>query len=117
MAATALTLAALVALAVAASLPPARTAALRAVGRALVVNEPLEPVDSGRGGRRRGRGTLVEAADIVCFGLSARVGVIDDPEGEADRELARRGIPFEDATTGSIRLLRELGVPEVERVP
>src|SRR5438552_243813 len=90
---------------------------LRTVGRALVVDEAVGPADvivlpewaAGAG--------AIEAADLVHSGIANRVAVFPEPPKPADRELARRGIPFQDETTDLVQLLGRLGVAEVEVIP
>jgi hypothetical protein len=97
--------------------PALRRPILQAAGRALVVNDPLEPadiivlsVDSGGAG-------LLEAADLVHRGISARVGIFANPTDPADDELVRRGVISEAASGQSIRQLSALGVVGAEQVP
>jgi hypothetical protein len=99
------------------AIPAIRTPILRTTGRALVVDEPVEPsdiivvaVDSGAAG-------VLEAADLVRSGTSTRVAVFADPPHRAETELMRRGVPYEDAAARSIRQLQSLGVTTIERIP
>src|SRR6476661_5429842 len=69
---------------------------LRAVGWALVVDEPVRQadvivvtVDSSTAG-------VLEAADLVRRGVSQRVAFIAPQIDQADIEVLRRGIPFDD---------------------
>ena len=109
--------AAVLSVAVAISLPAVRTPILRTAGWALVLDEPMESVDAVVVVVSGDRATLIEAADLIHDGISTRVAVLADPHNDADRELTRRGVPFEDLTEASIRLLGALGVSDVERIP
>src|SRR5262245_25398908 len=108
-----------VALAIAAiiAIPSVREPILRALGWALVVNEPLAPaevivvsLDSG------GAGAL-EAADLVQSGIAKRVAVFAAAPNVADHEFIRRGLPYKDASATQIRQLRSLGVTDVMQIP
>jgi len=90
---------------------------LRTVGWTLVADDPIEPVDMIVLTTDAGPGGLLEAADLVQRGTSTRVAVFADPPDDLDRELIRRGVPYEDAAVRSIRQLRFLGVENVEQVP
>ena len=96
--------------------PAIRTPILRAAGRALVVDEPVEPsdvivvtVDAGLAG-------VLEAADLIRNGTATRVAILADPPETTERELMRRGVPYEDAAARSIRQLQALGVTTIERI-
>jgi hypothetical protein len=60
---------------------------------------------------------VLEAADLVRAGVAARVALFSSPLDAADRELVRRGLPFEDDAARSVRYLRALGVARVEAIP
>ena len=91
---------------------------LRAAGRLLVVNEPVDsadvivlPVDADGGG-------VLEAADLVHSGLSARVAIFEElPDTIVDREFMRRGGKHETAAERSTPELNALGVSNVEQIP
>ena len=91
---------------------------LRAAGRLLVVNEPVDsadvivlPVDADGGG-------VLEAADLVHSGLSARVAIfVELPDTIVDREFMRRGVKHENAAERSTQELNALGVTAVEQIP
>ncbi len=94
-----------------------REPVLRAVGWALVVDEPIAPadiivlsIDSG------GAGAL-EAADLVQSGIATRVAVFADPPSGEDREFIRRGLPYEDASARQIRQLKWLGIKDIVQIP
>jgi len=96
---------------------PVREPVLRAVGRALVVdNQPAASadvivlsIDSD------GAGAL-EAADLVKSGVSRRVAVVDGPPSTEANEFARRGLPYEDPAARQIRQLKLLGVTDIEEI-
>jgi hypothetical protein len=98
--------------------PGIRTPLLRSAGWLLVAEDPVVgpvdvvvlPVDVGGAG-------VLEAADLVQRGVATRVAVFADPPEKADRELLRRGVPYDDRAARSIRQLESLGVTAVERIP
>ena len=96
---------------------PVRTSLLRAAGWTLVAEDPVGPADVIVIPAAQSDAGILEAAELVQSGIATRVGVFDDPPGEADREFIRRGIPFEDAAATSIRQLKSLGIEAVERIP
>jgi len=59
---------------------------------------------------------VLEAADLVHAGVARRVAFFTGPSDEADRELLRRGVSFEDDGARSARELRALGVTAVEEI-
>ena len=91
---------------------------LRAAGRLLVINEPVGsadvivlPLDVDGGG-------VLEAADLVHSGVSARVAVfLELPDTTVDREFMRRGVRHENAGERSTQELNALGVINVEQIP
>lgn len=95
------------------SLPGVRHTLLRAAGRALVAEDVRAHVDAiviavddyGAG--------VLEAADLVRDGVSARVAVFEDPPDRTDREFARRGVPHYDAAALSVQQLHALGITSV----
>ena len=102
---------------VVAAVPGLHEAALRGVGHALVVDEPLESadaivvtLDSG------GAGTL-EASDLVRAGIASRVALFADPPSREYQEFVRRGLPFEDRAAVQATQLQRLGVADVVRIP
>ncbi len=99
------------------AVPAVHTPILRGAGRLLVVDEAVQPadiivltVDAGGAG-------VLEAADLVHRGISTRVAVFADPPNDVDREFSRRDIAYEDDAAQSIRLLKSLGVTDVEAIP
>jgi hypothetical protein len=94
-----------------------RGSILRAAGGVLVAGDPLMPADvivltvdaDGAG--------VLEAADLVRQGVATRVAVFADPPNAVDRELLRRGVPYEDEADRAVRQLRALGVETVEPIP
>jgi hypothetical protein len=56
---------------------------------------------------------LLQAADLVQAGISKRVAIFTEPPNEVEREFIRRGVPY----TGTMQLLRSLGVTDVEQIP
>ena len=100
-----------------AGVPAIREALLRMVGWALVVDEPVEPVDAIVLPQWAGGAGAIEAADLVHRGIAPRVAVLSEPPKPADLELGRRGVPFQDGTADLIHILGSLGVTEIERIP
>jgi uncharacterized SAM-binding protein YcdF (DUF218 family) len=112
--------AALVALAVlvVAAVPTFRTAALRAIGHALVI--PDQPVD---------RADIViitvdaydegvlEAAALVRAGIASRVAIFAAIPERAEVELLERQIEGQDAAARAVDHLAVLGVSDAERIP
>jgi hypothetical protein len=99
------------------AVPSVREPVLRAAGWALVVNEPVAPVDIIVVSLDSGGAGALEAADLVQNGIATRVAVFADlPTGE-DHEFIRRGLPYEDAGARQIRQLRWLGVTDVVQIP
>lgn len=97
--------------------PGARTALLGAAGRALVVDDPIEPADIIVVTVDAGAAGLLEAADLVHGGTATRAALFGEPPDSADRELQRRLPSYEDANAVAARQLKSLGVDSVEYIP
>src|SRR5687767_15098014 len=99
-----------VTLSVLALVPWTRIHALETMGRWLVVNDPVKPVDivalpeSGDGGEA----VDLEVSDLYREGVAARILLLVPTPTGADRELTRRGVTREDLT---LLTLVQLGVP------
>ena len=102
---------------VVAGIPGIRGSILRGAGWALVVYDPVEPADVIVIPAASGDAGLIEAADLVHSGIASRVAVFVEPPDLADREFARRGIPYDAMVVGPVRQLRLLGVTAVEQIP
>jgi hypothetical protein len=100
-----------------AGVPALRTAALRTMGQALVVDEPVESADIIVVPRWAGGAGVIDAADLVHRGIAGRVAVLPEPHDPAERELIRRGISYHDQTADLVQLLHALGVANVEVIP
>ncbi len=89
-----------------------RTPIRRALGHALVVQDPLpSQVDLIAVTVETGAAGLLETADLVHAGVGSRVMVFAEEEDAADRELVRRGLARGNPkATWKLRLLRSLGV-------
>jgi hypothetical protein len=90
---------------------------LRAAGWFLVADDPIHPADAIVIAVDAGRAGILEAADLVRGGMSRRVAIFADQPDDVDRELARRRIDEEDELARQTRLLRTLGVEDIERIP
>lgn len=99
------------------AVPSIRCSILRAAGATLVVNEPVSSSDiiviSGEAAEI---GEL-EASDLVHRGVATTVAVFAYPPDEAQSEFLRRGAPYEDSATRSVRLLKALGIKNVVEIP
>jgi len=107
----------IVLLGVTAAVPPVRDAILRGAGRALVVDEPMEPADVIVVPVWAGASGAIDAADLVRAGIARRVAVLAEPPRPADDELARRGVHVNDAAAVLVDLLHALDVEAVEAIP
>jgi hypothetical protein len=102
---------------VVAAVPVIRSSVLRAAGRALVVDEPLEPVDAIMLPIWAGGAGAIDAADLVHSGIAGRVALLTEPSEPAEHELTRRGVFYVDENASVIQLLAALGVRNVEVIP
>jgi hypothetical protein len=89
---------------------------LRGLGSMLASDDPVAgsdaivvTVDSGAAG-------ILEAADLIRAGIAPRVAVFAGPPDAVSAEFLKRGIRYEDKTVTAVRLLKTLGVAEVERI-
>jgi ABC-type branched-subunit amino acid transport system substrate-binding protein len=98
-------------------IPGFRRPILRAAGWALVYADRIEPADVIVVAVDAYGAGVIEAADLVHDGIATRVGLFSDDLNAADRELARRGVPYESNAERSDRQLRALGVATVEHIP
>jgi hypothetical protein len=103
--------------AVIAGTPTLREPILRAVGWALVTEDPIAPADVIVVALDAGGAGVLEAADLVHSGIATRVAVFADPPSLWDHEFIRRGLPYEDEAARQIRQLKLLGVTDIEQVP
>ena len=95
----------------------ARVPIFRAAGWALVVDEPVAPVDIVVVAVDADGAGVLEAVDLVHAGIAKRVAVFADPPDAVDREFIRRGVPYEDAAARSARQLASLGLTGIEQIP
>ena len=96
--------------------PASRRAALRAAGWALVAEDPIQTADAiviAVDSRESG---VLEAADLVNSGVSRTVALFASKPDDIDREFVRRGIVYEDEATRQVRLLRALGVANIDLI-
>jgi len=99
------------------ALPDARRALLQSAGRALVAQDPAEPVDIIVVSVDAKSAGALEAADLVHSGLADRVAVFSQPPDRIAQEFLRRGLPYQDPAARVIQQLKALGVTAVERMP
>jgi hypothetical protein len=99
------------------SVPAGRRALLRAAGWALVADDPVQAADAVVIAVDAHDAGIVEAADLVRSGMSRRVAIFSDVPDDVDRELIRRGVSLEDRVSRQTRLLKTLGVQNVELIP
>jgi len=90
---------------------------LQAMGAALVHRDPLAAADVVAVTLDSGGAGALEAADLVAAGIARRVIVFASQSRAEDREFARRGVAYDDATDRQVRQLRALGVTEIEKIP
>ena len=109
-------LAFVLAVGIAAGVPGVREPILRAMGQALVAEDPLSPADAIVITLDSGAAGALEAADLVRAGVAQRVVIFADPPSTVELEFARRGVPYESEAAVQERQLGSLGVHSVERV-
>ena len=107
----------LVLLAGAAVVYASRRPLLQTVGAVLVADDQpvasdviVISVDVGGAG-------VLEAAELVHAGIASRVAIFAHLPDLADRELSRRGAPYEDDAALAVRQLTALGVRQIEQIP
>lgn len=110
-------LSAIVLVGLASGVTVARGPILRAVGRVLVADEPVEAADIVVVPQWAGREGAIDAADLVHGGIASRVAILPGPAKPANSELTRRGILDQDETAKMIQLLRALGVTKIDVIP
>jgi uncharacterized SAM-binding protein YcdF (DUF218 family) len=99
-----------------AAVPAARVPLLRAAGWALVAADPLERADViVIAAYADGEGVL-EAAELVKAGFATRVAIFAAVPDAVDREILRRGLPFESGASLATRQLKALGVTAIEEI-
>ena len=94
-----------------------RAPILTAVGRLLVVADPLDSSDVIVVTTDAGEAGILEASDLVHRGTASQVAVFDTPPDKVDSELKRRGVPYFDVAALLIRQLNGLGVTYVVKIP
>src|SRR5690349_21224577 len=90
---------------------------LRAAGWALVLSEPVSPVDIIVVSVASAGAGALEAADLVHSGIATRVAVFATPPIGEEREFIRRGLPYDDTAARQARQLGLLGVRDVMQIP
>jgi hypothetical protein len=94
-----------------------RQAVCGAVGRTLAADDEPAPADVVVLTLDAGAAGVIEAADLVATRAAPRVAVFSDLPTDAEREFARRGVPFERNADAAMRELQALGVRTVEEIP
>jgi hypothetical protein len=94
--------------------PAVRGSMLRAVGRVLVVDEPVEPADAIVVPAWAGAAGAIDASDLIHRGIANRVALLPEPLEPAEQELIRRGLSYVDESAALVQLLRSLRVANVE---
>ena len=94
-----------------------RAPILAAVGRLLVVADPVASADVIVVAIDARKSGVLEAADLFHRGVAPKVAVFAEPPDEVDREFIRRGVPYFDGAAWSIGQLGALGVTHVVRIP
>ena len=93
-----------------------RTSIGRAMGRALIAEDPLETADVIVVPEWTLSAGALEAADLVHRGIAPSVLVLVKPEEPSTRELVRRGILSAHQSMWLVGLLGQLGVQTVDQI-
>lgn len=99
------------------AVPASRHAVLRAMGWALVAEDPARPADIVIVSTDSLAAGILEAAKLVAQGMTRRVAIFERDPGPLGRELVRRGLPRLDLQAYSIDLLHALGITDIEMIP
>ena len=99
------------------AVPRARTATLRTLGHALVIDDRVTSADVIVISVDASSAGVLEAADLVRNGVSKAVAVFAEVPGSAELELNRRGIPHPDRASRAVQQLELLGVTNPMRIP
>jgi hypothetical protein len=102
------------------SVPSVRNQILRSAGWALVLrDQPIKSADIIVVSMEADGNGVLEAFDLVKSGLASRVAVFSFtfPADPADRELIRRGIPYNDRGIFEARQHSMLGIKMIEQIP
>jgi hypothetical protein len=94
-----------------------RTRILRAAGWSLVADDPIGPADVIVLTIDAGAAGVLEAADLVREGIANRVAVFVEKPDPVDNEYIRRGYKYEDRADRWLRMLTNMGVTNLERIP
>jgi hypothetical protein len=98
-------------------IPAIRTSLLRAAGRVLVVDEPIEPADVIVLPKWAGAAGAIDASDLVHKRIANLVAVLPELSEPSEQELARRGVRHTDQNLDLVQVLHALGVAKVELIP
>lgn len=113
----AIPLAVVLSMAAVGAIPASRHFVLRSAGHALVAEDPSAPADIIIVSTDSLSAGLLEAGDAVRRGLASRVAVFEREVSPLQRELQRRGLPYLDIQDHELRLLRALGVTNIDLIP
>jgi uncharacterized SAM-binding protein YcdF (DUF218 family) len=101
---------------VAVSIPSSRHSMLRWAGWALVAEDAPAKADIIVVSSDSLNAGYLEAADLVKAGYATRVAVFSLPVSAPRAELARRGVAVAEPTTEAVRILKGLGVSDVQLI-
>jgi hypothetical protein len=90
---------------------------LRCAGWALVADDAPAKADIVVVSSDSLNAGYLEAADLVKAGYATRVALFSLPASAPRLELARRGVPVAEPAAGAMRILKGLGVSDVQLIP
>lgn len=93
-----------------------RAPLLRACGRLLVAEDPLEAADVVVIPQWTENAGALEAADLVARGMSSRVAVLVNDTDPSTQELMRRGVLNTAHAAWPVSLIKDLGVADVVQI-
>jgi hypothetical protein len=96
--------------------PTVRSTLLVTLGRALVADDSIMPVDVIVIAPDAAEAGVLEAADLVQHGISDRVAVLSRPVTPLSAHFKQRGVPYADEGERYLGLLHALRIEQVEIV-
>src|SRR5207245_10229682 len=84
---------------------------------ARVVNDAMETADTIVVSLDADGAGALEAADLIHSGMATRVAIFTGSPDPVAGEFMRRGVPYEDEASRSVRQLRSLGVETIDQIP